>query len=159
MTCTAFNYIIDDLADIGFHSENHNDDSNDNNNQHQNGNGNHDMSDSDESSKSSNEIILSNANILLQIDNILLYSDLTDTHQTMFISCTCMSATHTNDAAVLSTLTETEQKQPFERGARTDEERWWNSDNHHQNYGYDDKRTNRFSNDIEDVTISSIERM
>lgn len=118
------------------------------------------MSESDESSKSPNEIILSNANILLQIDNILLYSDLSDTHATMFISCTCMSATHTNDASLLSTLTATKQKQPFQQSAATDEERWWNLHNHHQqNYVYDDKRTNRFSNDVEDVTISSIERM
>lgn len=89
------------------------------------------------------ETVLSHANIILQIDNIVLFSDLTDAHRTVVIG-----------SAFDDTLTE-EQRQQFIKQPTKDEELFWLRQLHR--YEYD--RSNRLPTDIEDVTISSIERL
>lgn len=113
----------------------------------------HDMSDKQ---SQSSEIVLSNANILLQIDNILLYVDLIDDHKFIYVRSS-------GDAIFEDSLSELETSSLIPTAATTvrddltDDERLWNLQHQH-NYGYN-RRTNKFSTHIEDVTISSIERM
>lgn len=103
---------------------------------------------SDEQSQSF-ENILSNANILLQIDNILLYSDLTEDHKIVYIH---------DGGAFDNTLTDLERTMAAKtttiaRDDRTDNGHWRNLQ-HRNHYKYDSWTT-----DVEDVTISSIERI
>lgn len=117
---TSLNYIINDLRDIR---------------------------DNSDSESQSNELVLTDGDILVKIGNLLLHSDLSEAHKTVFVSGTF------DGSSTAITKPKTVNKQIG--GKHGDQDDWWNypDENYyvHKGQGY--------STSVEDVTISSIERV
>ena len=90
---------------------------------------------------------LTNACILLRIDNILLFAELTANHNAIYIDDEAMATDNTFMQMWESTA---------RRNELTAEEKWWNLRNP-DNYNYD-KWSHQLTN-VEDANVSSIERL
>lgn len=97
------------------------------------------------------EITLPNACMLLRIDNILLFAELSADQNAIYIDNDAIATDNTFMRMWESTVAATAR-----RNELTAEEKWWNLRSQ-DNYNYD-KWSHQLTN-VEDVTISSIERL
>lgn len=106
-----------------------------------------DIRDNSDSESQSNELVLTDGDILLKIGNLLLHSELSEAHKTVFVSGIF------DDSSTTIRKPKPVNKQMGSKPG--DQDDWWN----YPDENYYVQKGQGYSTSVEDVTISSIERV